>query len=87
MHLKLVGAGTLEQPACLLTGVESWCFQLCVSAGTQALWFAHSMSEKRKESDKGLMLPTSACLLACRERQWVLKTKFSNMFFRVNIGL
>lgn len=63
---QIAWCGTLEQPACLLTGVESWCCQLCVSAETRALCFAHSMSEKRKESDKGLMLPTFACLLAGR---------------------
>lgn len=67
MHLKLVGVGTLEQPACLLTGVESWRCRLCVSARTWALCFAHSMSEKRKESDRGLMLTTFACLLAGRD--------------------
>lgn len=62
MHLKLVGAGTFEQPACLLTGAESWRCRLCVTARTWTLWFAHSMSAERKESDKGLMLTTFACL-------------------------
>lgn len=84
MHLKLVGAGTLEQPACLLTGVESWCCQLCVRARTQALWFAHSVSEKRKESDKGLMLTTFACL---QGEAAGVENQVQEYGFPVNIGL
>lgn len=62
MHLKLVGAGTLEQPACLLNEVQSWHCWLRVSARTWSLWFSHRMSETRKARDRGLMLTTFACL-------------------------
>lgn len=52
MHLKLVGAGTLEQPACLLTGVESWCCQAVLEQELRLCGLLIACQKKEKRVTK-----------------------------------